>query len=316
MDIATKRTITCLIMQRQEKLLPGRVAPLVGSGLMLLVIAGVIVFFVSQGRGNEATPGDLLTEVLARGVIRVSTDPNFAPQSLIKPDGTFEGFDIDVATEIAKRLGVEVEFVVPGGWDAITAGQWGDQWDMSVGSMTITAQRAKVLHFTTGYYFTQAQFAARREAGIATIDDIHGKAVCVGMGTTYQTYLTGKNIGILDSDVKVPSPIGVKVIPLSDAECLHAIQAGRQEFDAFLTSATVIDKAMADGIDLVKIGEPVFVETLAVAFDKSSSLDGSSLREKVSKIIEEMHADGTLSKFSKKWFGGADLTVGSNGSKG
>ena len=87
-----------------------------------------------------AAADDLLAKVLAEGVIRVSTDPNYAPQSLLKPDGTFEGFDIETATEIAKRLGVEVEFVTPE-WDAITAGNWGDQWDMSVGSMTITKPR-------------------------------------------------------------------------------------------------------------------------------------------------------------------------------
>ena len=303
-------------MRQRGKLLPGKLAALVADGVTLLIIGGAITFFVSQGRGNKPTRGDLLTGVLARGVIRVSTDANSAPQSSLKPDGTFAGFDIDVATEIAKRLGVKVRFVVPGGWDAVIAGNWADQWDMSVGSMTVTKQRAEVLYFTPGYYFTSAQFAARRGAGITSIDDIHGKAVCVGLATTYHGYLMGKDIGIPDSDIKVEAPIGVRVMPLSDAECLQAMQVGRQEFDVFLTSATVIDKAMADGIDLVKVGEPVFVEALAAAFDKSSSLDSSSLRDKVSEIIEAMHADGTLSEFSKKWFDGADLTVASNGSKG
>jgi polar amino acid transport system substrate-binding protein len=297
------------MIQQQERRLAGRLATLVGGGLILLVIVGVIVFLINTGKSDEMVSRDLLADILDRGVIRVSTDPNFAPQSLLKPDGTFEGFDVDVATEIAKRLGVTVEFVVPGGWDGVTAGAWGDQWDMSVGSMTITQQRAEVLRFTPGYYFSAAQFAARREAGITTIDDIHGKKVCVGTATTYQTYLTGQDIGIPGSDLKVPSPIGVKVIPLSDAECLHAIQAGRQEFDAFLTSTTVVDQAIAAGLDLVKVGEPIFVETLAVAFDKSSALDSSGLHDRVSRIIEAMHADGTLSEFSKKWFDGADLTV-------
>jgi polar amino acid transport system substrate-binding protein len=78
-----------------------------------------------------------------------------------------------------------------------------------------------------------------------------------------------------------------------------------------LTSNTVIDQAISDGIDLVKVGEPVFVETLAVAFDKSSSRDSSGLSDKVAQIVQEMHADGTLSRFSRKWFDGADLTVAS-----
>ena len=55
---------------------------------------------------------------------------------------------MDVANEIAKRLGVEVEFVTPD-WDLITAGNWGDQWDMSVGSMTVTTARQEILDFAS-----------------------------------------------------------------------------------------------------------------------------------------------------------------------
>ncbi|MBE7552594.1 MAG: transporter substrate-binding domain-containing protein [Anaerolineales bacterium] len=296
-------------MQQLKKSMPHRLSSLVGAGLIFLTVVGLFIFPAMKGNGDDTTARNLLEDVLARGVIRVSTDANSPPQSSLKSDGTFEGFDIDVAIEIARRLGVEVEFVVPGGWDTLTAGNWGDQWDMSVGSMTITKQRAEVLHFTSGYYFTSAQFAARRGAGLTTIDDIHGKAVCVGLTTTYHRYLTGKDIGIPTSDIKVEAPIGVRVIPLSDAECLQAIQVGRQEFDILLTSGALIDRAIANGVDLVKVGEPVFVETLAVAFDRSSFRDSSTLREKVSRIIEEMHADGTLSEFSKKWFDGADFTV-------
>ena len=62
-------------------------------------------------RSRERRPiaGGLLDKVMKAGKLVVSTDPNYAPQSVQKPDGTFEGFDIDVATEIAKRLGVTVE---------------------------------------------------------------------------------------------------------------------------------------------------------------------------------------------------------------
>jgi ABC-type transport system substrate-binding protein/ABC-type amino acid transport substrate-binding protein len=257
--------------------------------------------------------GDLLAQVMANGMIRVSTDPNYAPQSKLNPDGTFEGFDIDVATEIAKRLGVEVEFVTPE-WDIITAGNWGDQWEMSVGSMTITKQRQEILNFSSPYYFSPAQFAARAGSGIESIDDIAGKVVCVGTSTTYESYLKGEDVGIPDSDIKVPPPADVEVIPLStDAECAQSIQAGREEFDVFLTSNTVVDQAIAGGIDVVKVGGPVFVENLAASFDKSSSLDSTGLRDKASEAIDAMHADGTLSELSKKWFEGADLTVVSGG---
>ena len=55
-------------------------------------------------------PNDLLAKIKAAGVIKVGTDPAYPPQSELKTDGTYEGFDIDVANEIGKRLGVKVEF--------------------------------------------------------------------------------------------------------------------------------------------------------------------------------------------------------------
>ncbi|MGZ6270108.1 MAG: transporter substrate-binding domain-containing protein, partial [Candidatus Limnocylindrales bacterium] len=118
-----------------------------------------------------ATPiaGGLLDKVTKAGVLVVSTDPNYAPQSVQKPDGTYEGFDIDVATEVAKRLGVTVKFVTPD-WALITAGSWSGRWDASVGSMTVTADRQKVLDFSPPYYYTPAQMAASKASGITTID--------------------------------------------------------------------------------------------------------------------------------------------------
>ena len=115
--------------------------------------------------------GGLLAKVLEAGKFVVSTDANYAPQSFLKKDGTFEGFDIDVATEIAKRLGVDVEWEAPA-WDVITAGSWNGRWDMSVGSMTTTNDRQEVLDFTQPYNYTPAQMAASTASGITTLDGL------------------------------------------------------------------------------------------------------------------------------------------------
>jgi polar amino acid transport system substrate-binding protein len=101
----------------------------------------------SAGGGGDGDGGDLLQEVKDRGVLRVSTDPAYPPQSFQTNSGDFKGFDIDVAEEIARRMGVEVEWMTPS-WDVITAGSWNGRWDLSVDSMTITPERAKVLQFT------------------------------------------------------------------------------------------------------------------------------------------------------------------------
>ena len=78
--------------------------------------------------------------------------------------GEMIGFDIDVAKEIADRMGVEVCFVTPD-WDILTAGNWADRWDLSVGSMTVTKTRKEVLDFATPYYYAPAQFAAAADSG-------------------------------------------------------------------------------------------------------------------------------------------------------
>lgn len=121
--------------------------------------------------GRSPTTGDVVTcdsadvdghlaDVCEAGVLVVSTDPAYPPQSSLNPDtGDYEGFDIDVALEIAERLGVELELTDPT-FDAVVAGNWGGRWDVSVGSVTVTEERRAALDFTQPYYFTPAQMAA------------------------------------------------------------------------------------------------------------------------------------------------------------
>ncbi len=264
---------------------------------------------VASGGDSAAAPApadDLLAEILKNGVIRVSTDANYEPQSFLNPQGEFIGFDVDVAKEIAKRLGVEAEFVTPD-WDLITAGNWGGQWDISVGSMTATTDRSKVLIFIEpAYYYTPAQFAAAVDSGVETLADLNGKTICVGVSTTYETWLSGdpKALGLPDSSYYAEPPTDVTIIPLqTDNECAQQIQAGRNEFQAFLTSNTVVEAAIREGVAVKKIGSPVYSENLSVALDRSSAKDPASLVAKISEIIAEMHADGTMSGFSTTWFG-------------
>jgi len=110
-----------------------------------------------DGAACDGDTDGLLAQICEAGVIVVSTDPAYPPQSFLNEEtGEYEGFDIDVATEIASRLGVDVEFTDPA-FDAVVAGNWGGRWDMSVGSVTVTEERTQVLDFTQPYYFTPAQ---------------------------------------------------------------------------------------------------------------------------------------------------------------
>ena len=224
------------------------------------------------GRVHGPVAGGLLDKVLKAKKLVVSTDPNYAPQSFLKPDGTFEGFDIDVATEIAKRLGVGVKFQTPG-WDTITAGSWGGRWDASVGSMTITVPRQAVLDFSPPYYYTPAQMAATTKSGITTLDGLAGKTVCVGSATTYQDWLEGKLRACRSARCATP-PGGVKVQTLdTDQACAQAIAAGRQDAEGLLSASTAIDSTIGNKTPIVKVGTPVFVEQLAVSVDKKGPTD-------------------------------------------
>ena len=130
----------------------------------------------------------MLASICESGTLRVATDPQYPPaSSLDETTGEWEGFDVDTAEELAARLGVEVEWATPG-WDVITAGRWNDRWDISVGSMTITPERAQVLDFTDPYYYTPAQLAVNADnTDITAPSDLTGKKVGVGIATTYES---------------------------------------------------------------------------------------------------------------------------------
>ena len=220
--------------------------------------------------GDPAT--DLLALVQAAGVLRVSTDKDYAPQSYQEPDGSFVGFDIDVAKEIAERLGVTAEFQHVD-WDLITAGSWAGRWDISVGSMTITTPRKEILSFTQPYYYTPAYLAASTRSGITSLDQL---------------------------PFEIPADVTATTLP-TDANCIEQIAAGRPEFDLLITSGTVIDEAIDSDQPIVKIGEPIYTEDLAVAIDKSGPHHEMLLAE-IDRIIGEMHIDGTLTALSNQWF--------------
>lgn len=276
--------------------MPRRSLPFLLVGLMVFVAA-------CQG----TNPDDLLSQIKSAGTIKISTDADYAPQSSVNPDGTYEGFDIDVANEIGKRLGVDVEFIAPG-WDAITAGSWAGRWDISVGSMTITTDRKEILDFTKPYYYTPAQMAATDASGINSLDGLAGMTICAGSSTTYVEWMEG-TLSLVDAPTPASPPADVTVTTFdTDANCAEAVQAGRTDFEGWLSSSTTVQQAIDDGIALHTVGDPVFYEPLAVAIDKSGPTHAELLAE-LDKIIQAMHDDGTLTAMSKKWYGGLDLTV-------
>ncbi len=252
-------------------------------------------------------PEDLLDQVLAAGKLLVSTDPNYAPQSFLNEQGELDGFDVDVAKEVAARLGVELEFTTPD-WDLITAGNWGGRWDLSIGSMTITEDRQTILWFTAPYYYTPASFAVHRDnTSIQTPEDLDGKTVGLGTATTYEDYLNGR-LKIVGEEPLYPAPPGITVKPYStDAEAIQDLALGDGvRLDAVMSAQPTIQEAINNAVPLKFIGTPAFYEPLAFALDKSRG-PSSKMLTKLNEILGEMHADGTLTDLSIKWYG-IDIT--------
>jgi polar amino acid transport system substrate-binding protein len=256
---------------------------------------------------DSAPEGDLLAAICEAGVIRVATDPAYPPQSELLPDGSFEGFDIDVANRIGEELGVEVQFETPD-FAEVVAGGWAERFDISVGSVTITEERDQVLDFTVPYYYTPAQMTATTDSGITSLDELAGEVVCVGEATTYQSWLEG-TLNLIDAPEPATPPEGATVTTFStDTECADAVASGRTDFTGWLTSITTAQAAIAEGAPFVEVGDPVFFEPLAVATDKSAP-EHAALMEELDRIIQEMHDDGSLTSLSEQWFDGADYSV-------
>ncbi len=293
----------------------------------LLAMASLVL--AACGGAGASTASDLLGAIQERGYILVSTDPNYEPQSFLNTEGSrpsdtkcpsdalttaeMQGFDVDAAIAIGDGLGVETCFATPS-WDAVTAGNWADKWDVSVGSMTVTTDRQKILDFSVPYYYTPAVIAVAADSGITSVDGLAGQAVCAGTATTYEFWLNNDKagLGLPDASIYATVPDGVTVVPLeTDQECAQAIAAGRKDFVAYVTSETVVDANIAAGMPVVKLDSAVYSEDLAAAFDKSSTLDTATLRAKVDEIFTAMHNDGSLTELSNKWFD-MDITTPPN----
>ncbi len=262
------------------------------------------------GSGTTGKEGnDLLSVVKERGTLIASTDPAYPPQSSRNPAGEFEGFDIDVTAEIAKRLGVDVKYVTPP-FDAIESGGWSGRWDLSVGSITITPERQKVLLFTPAYYYTPASVAVHQEntdiQDPAT--DLDGATIGSCVACSYESYLEGTlEIPGEKPEFVIDDP---QVMTYdTDTTAIQELALGDgARLDAVMSALPTLEGAIENDTPIKVVGDPLFYEPLGVAVDKESPEDPQAFFDEVSKIIQDMHSDGTLTEFSEKWYKGDDLT--------
>ncbi|MCP3689290.1 MAG: transporter substrate-binding domain-containing protein [Gammaproteobacteria bacterium] len=244
--------------------------------------------------------GESLDRVMNDKMLTVATDANWPPMSFLNDDNEMDGFDVSVAREIAKRLGVDVEFVTPD-WGIITAGNWHGRWDISIGSMTPTKARAEVLSFPGVYYFNPASFVVHKDSTATKKSDLNGKKICVASGSTHEFYLQHDleidAIGVPAFEYEV-TPGKILSLP-GGSDCLTDLRLGDGvRIDALFDTLPAGVEASKAGMPVKVIGTPAFYEPLSVAIDKGDA----EFDAKLAEIIKAMHADGTISEMSIKWF--------------
>lgn len=275
-----------------------------------LLVGIVLLGLVAGCRPRQAAGEDLLDQVMAAGVLRVSSDANYAPQSFLDENGEWTGFDVEVAREVARRLGVELEMMAID-WDLITAGSWNARWDVSIGSMTVTEERTQVLWFTSPYYYTPAGFAVYADnTTFQTPDDLAGATIGVGTETTYERWLNRDlTIAIPGYEVVYADWEAGLVRPYqTDAEAIQDLALGDGvRLDAVMSAIPTLREAIDTGTPLRLLGGPVFYEPLCFALDKSRG-PSQAMLDRLNEIIADMHEDGTLTALSMQFYG-EDLTV-------
>lgn len=262
--------------------------------LLGVSLLGLLSIGMAQG-------GQVLDNIMAKKTIKVATDANWPPQSFINDKNEMDGFDVDVAREIAKRLGVSIEFITPS-WDVITAGNWNGRWDLHVGSMTPTKKRAEMLSFPAVYYYTPAAVAVHKSSKISTVAGLSGKKVGTGTGTTFELYLQSDLSIDAEGAPKfkylIKNPMiksyETSTIALDDLRLGDGVR-----LDGAVSSLPVFLEAIENGYPIKVIGEPIFYEPLAVTID----LGDKEFTQKLKDLVKFMRVDGTLSKISKKWYG-------------
>lgn len=262
-----------------------------------IILSVLVILLVS----TTAFSGETLDRINKSGMMFVATSPNYPPQSFLNDKNEMDGFDVEVAKEVGKRLGAEVKFVTPG-WSVMTSGRWMGRWDLSVGSMTPTKERSKVLNFPAIYKYGLARFAVHKDSPVKNMKELNGKTIGTATGDTNDMYLRKK----LKIDAIGAPPIVFSVTPGKiknyelTAIAMDDLRLGDgKRLDAVLTETYTIKKSIESGYPFKIVEGVAFAEPLAIATDKVDS----DFDAKLAAIVNTMKKDGTLTQLSVKWYG-------------
>lgn len=221
-------------------------------------------------------------------VLQVGLEGTYPPFNFENDAGELAGYDVEVAEEIAQRIGYQVEFV-PTKWSGMFGALEARKFDMIVNQVAITPERKEKYAFTEPYVYSGAQLIVRAGADdIKSLEDLKGKKVGVGIGSNYEQIV---------NDFDPNNKIEVKTYEVL-LDTLNDLAIGR--IDAALNDKLVagINIKKTD-LDLKLAGEPVKKVVNGIVLRKGNE----QLLNKINGALQEMKQDGTLKEISKKWFG-------------
>ncbi|MDO1582719.1 ABC transporter substrate-binding protein [Rhizobium oryzicola] len=233
------------------------------------------------------------TGLASAAALVIGSYPSNPPFEYKNASGTFEGFEVDIATEVAKRLGMTVD-ISDLGFQALFAATASKRIDVAISSITITKERLGSQSFTQAYYDADMGVATRREAKIATLEDLKGKVVGVLAGSTGDKWAKDNKAKYGISDIKSYN---------AQQDMLMDLSSGRA--DAAVSDVPGMEYAFLKMKDLAVKVRIKTGEQYGLMMTKDHPL-----LIKANDAITAMKKDGTLAAIHKKWFG-TDPAAGS-----
>ena len=244
----------------------------------------------------ENTGDDSLQKIKDKGQLVLGLDDSFPPMGFRDTDNNIVGYDIDLAKEVAERMGVEL-VITPVDWDYKETELNDGNVDCLWNGMSVDDERKEKMNLSEPYMENRQVVVVLADSGINTLADLAGKSVILQAGSTA--------VGALDSKEDVKSTLREVTEVPDNVQAMMELGQGTGD-------AVVMDEVVAryyisksDNPDQFKVlDEALSDEVYAVGFRKADQ----SLRDEVQKILGEMKADGTLKTITEKWFG-SDISI-------
>lgn len=217
----------------------------------------------------------------------VGLDFTSNPYIIAQPDGSATGFNIDLVTEVAKRLGRPGVKLIDQQFAGIFAGLEAGKYEFIAAPVTLTQERSEAMLFIEGFVATNLQFLTRAGDGFDSLEALRGKSVAVNNGSAQEQYLES-----------IREEYGFTISKYGkNADAFQAVMSGR-DFAAISGDGNVLYAAAQNP----QIEASYLVNTGNV-FSWAFRKDDEATRTKVERIIECMKLEGVVGEIYAKWFG-------------